>query len=351
MKKYEKEMDLSENIYVGIDVHKKHYLVSIRTFDLELFTGSIPSDPEKLIDLIDKYNNGKVKAVYEAGYSGYYLYDKLKEAGIDCIVTPPNMVPFQPNNRVKTDRLDAKKLAIYLSKNLLKKVWVPDKELRYHREILRRRKQIVGDRRRVQTRIRSFIDLYNIKFISNSYKWSAKFREDLGKIKLEDDFLQYNFDLLLKEYDMLDQLLKECTQTIKELSETERYKNNIKILRSITGVGLLTSMEILLELGDVSRFKNSKQIASYVGLTPSQYSSGEHIRMGHIAKSGKSNLRSLLVEASWMLIRKDNIMQEKYEKLKYRVGVKRAIVAIARKLLIIARIMLLNKVNYNYRYN
>ena len=348
MRNYKKTEDLSNTIYVGIDVHKKHYLVTVRNDDIELFSSAIPANPGKLIEFLQKYRANKMKAVYEAGFSGYYLYDKLNEEGIECIVTPPSSVPSEASNRVKTDRLDSKKLAKYLSKDLLKSVWVPDKEQRYQRELLRRRKQIIGDKKRSQGRIKSFMDLYNIKLTTNTSKWTVRYRNELGKLKLEDDYLQTSFEFLLAEYDMLSQLLKECDQKIKELSETERYQEDVKLLRSIKGVGLLTSMEILLELGDVSRFSNSKQLAAYVGLTPSQYSSGEHIRMGHIAKAGKSNLRSLLVEASWTLVRRDKAMSEKYEKLQYRVGGKRAIVAIARRLLIIARIMLLNRETYRY---
>jgi transposase len=118
----------------------------------------------------------------------------------------------------------------------------------------------------------------------------------------------------------------------------------MKILCSIPGVGLLVAMELLLELQNVSRFRKADQLAAYVGLTPSQYSSTDKVRMGRITCIGKKMLRSMLIQASWQLIRKDGVMREKYDKLKIRSGGKRAIVAIARTLLIRMRRLLLDNV-------
>jgi transposase len=117
-------------------------------------------------------------------------------------------------------------------------------------------------------------------------------------------------------------------------------------LQSIPGVGLISAMELLLELQDGSRFRRAEQLAAYVGLTPSQYSSADKVRMGRITRIGKNTLRSLLVEASWTLIRKDQAMREKYTRIKIRSGGKRAIVAIARTLLLRMIRMLLDKQTY-----
>jgi transposase len=131
-----------------------------------------------------------------------------------------------------------------------------------------------------------------------------------------------------------------------ELSETELYRERVQILLTIPGVGMLGAMELLLELQDVSRFRRADQLAAYVGLTPSQYSSADKVRMGRITCMGKNTLRAMLVQASWALIRKDGVMREKYERLKAKSGAKRAIVAIARTLLIRMRRLLLDKNPY-----
>ena len=124
---------------------------------------------------------------------------------------------------------------------------------------------------------------------------------------------------------------------IHELSEKDLHRKRVEILRSVPGIGTVTAMELLLELQDVARFRQADQLAAYVGLTPSQYSSAEKIRMGRITKAGKHSLRALLVQAAWQLIRKDQAMKEKYERIKIRSGGKRAIVAIARTLLLRVR--------------
>ena len=140
--------------------------------------------------------------------------------------------------------------------------------------------------------------------------------------------------------------IKKQTRLLRELSNTALYRDRVKILRSVPGIGLIAAMELLLELQDMSRFRRAEQIAAYVGLTPSQFSSADKIRMGRITKVGKNGLRAIVVEASWTLITKDKAMRQKYERIKIRAGGKRAIVAIARTLLIRLRRMLLDSRPY-----
>jgi len=158
--------------------------------------------------------------------------------------------------------------------------------------------------------------------------------------------MQKSFDQLLDQYQFLENLIGQQTKLIRGLAKEPRYKDKVAILCTIPGIGILVAMEMLLELQDVSRFQKADQVAAYVGLTPSQYSSAEKIRMGRITRIGKNTLRALLVQASWQLIRKDGVMQEKYEKLKVRTGGKKAIVAIARTLIIRMRRLLLDNTPY-----
>ena len=158
--------------------------------------------------------------------------------------------------------------------------------------------------------------------------------------------MQESFNRLLEQYEFLSIQIDKQTILLRELSETAKYRERVKILLSIPGVGLISARELLLELQDASRFRRAEQLAAYVGLTPSQYSSADKVRMGRITGIGKNTLRSLLVEASWTLIRKDQVMREKYDRIKIRSGRKRAVVAIARTLLLRMRRMLLNKQAY-----
>ena len=145
----------NETVFLGIDLHRRTWYVSARTSDQELFTTGIPGRWEALERLLLKVNSQNIKVVYEAGYFGFWLHDKLTSWGVDCIVTPPSLIPQEYGNRVKTDRKDSRKLAHLLAKDLLKHVYVPTQEELYHRQVLRRRTQLNQDRVRTQNRIKA----------------------------------------------------------------------------------------------------------------------------------------------------------------------------------------------------
>ena len=142
-----------EYLFVGIDLYKHRWHVTIRTVDLELFSVGIPGTWEALQRVLARYHDHQLQAVYEAGYFGFRLHDCLVDHGIPCLVTPPSLIPQEYGNRVKTDRRDSGKLAHLLAKGMLKRVWVPSEEERYHRQVVRRRRQLVKDRMRTQNRI------------------------------------------------------------------------------------------------------------------------------------------------------------------------------------------------------
>ena len=154
------------------------------------------------------------------------------------------------------------------------------------------------------------------------------------------------FDILVRLYEDLTSKVKELNQRIKELAATETYKERLGLLKTVPGIGTLTAMEILTELQEMSRFGSAQELASYLGLTPSEYSSGDRVRQGRITRCGNKRVRSCLVESSWFLISKDPKMREKYLRIKYRRGAKRAIIAIARNLSGRIRHMLLNHEPY-----
>lgn len=345
-RKYTITLPDGETIYVGIDLHNKNWHVTVRTFDLELFNGGIPGTWDALRSLLSRYTAHPLKVVYEAGYFGFWLHDLIVEYGAECIVTPPSLIPQQAGNRVKTDRLDSRQLALYLAKGLLKRVWVPSPQERAERQVARTRRQLVRDRVRVQARIKALLRCYGLPLPEHSGKWSNRFVENLSRLKFAHRWVADSFESLLEQYGFFSEQILRQTRSLKKLAETERYKERVQVLRSIPGVGLVVAMELLLELQDVERFRRAEELAAYVGLTPSQDSSGERVRMGHITRAGKKSLRGTLIEASWYLIGKDRRMRSKYERIKARAGAKRAIVAIARHLLLCTRRMLLDHKMY-----
>jgi transposase len=349
MARYTLEVWAGKRLFVGIDLHRSTWHVTVLTEDkVKLFSNSIPGRWVALKRVLDHYKEaGDITAVYEAGFAGYWLCDHLVAYGVEAVVTPPNRIPKPSSDRVKTNRIDSGRLAEFLRARILKRVYVPTPEERAHREVARRRRRFLQDRGRTQNRIKALLLCWGIQVRDETRGyWTDRYVQNLRALKFQDPFMQKSFEHLLEEYEVIDRLVKQQTSLLRDLSRHEKYAEQVEILCTIPGVGWLTAIEIILELQDVSRFHRATGIAAYVGLTPSQYSSGEHVRLGRITKQGKWNVRALLVEASWRLIRQDYELGQKYERIKARAGGKRAIVAIARTLIIRMRRILLDRTSY-----
>ncbi|WP_447982971.1 IS110 family transposase [Nitrospira sp. Nam74] len=332
-----KQQDVGQVLFVGIDLHRKNWHVTVRTTEVELFHGTIPGRWDALQALLSRYRRAVLHVVYEAGYFGYWLHDRLVAVGATCIVTPPSLIPQEAGNRVKTDRKDSRKLALLLAKGLLKQVWVPDEEGRMHRQVIRRRRQLIGDRVRTQNRIKAELRFYGIELPEPTGPWTRIYLQNLQRLRFSTAWLQDSFQRLLEEYEFLTGQIVKQTKLLRSLAETDRYRSQVQWLRTIPGIGLIAAMELLLELGDLHRFRHGDQLAAYVGLTPSQHSSADKVRMGRITRSGKNALRGTLIEAAWRFLTKDPGMRSIYDRLKLRTGAKRAVVAVARRLLLHAR--------------
>jgi len=337
----------TQPLFVGIDVHKKtYYVTGIDGSGVELFSTGIPAEKGALLKFLGRYGIERVEAVYEAGYFGYDLHDTLIENGAECLVTPPSLVPTEYGNRVKTDRRDSRKLAMYLQKGLLKRVHVPTAAERGHRQVVRTRHQVMKDRQRKQCQIKSYLVLHGIPIGDTVSNWSARYVAMLHSIRFGDRWLQGSFQVLLDAYEFSNSQVIRQTKLLSELAKDDYYRDRVAILESIHGIGVITAMELLVEVQEVERFRTGDKLAAYVGLTPSQYSSGEKVRMGRITRVGKPALRAALIEAAWTFGRKDARACEQFEAIARRAGKKRANVAIARRLLIIMRSMLINKTYY-----
>lgn len=342
MKNYKLLPPEGKTVYVGLDLHRRQWQVTVLCEQETLFNGAQPPEAEKLLSFLARYRPNRIEAVYEAGCFGFWLDELLNESGIHCIVTPPSLVPMEYGNHVKTDRRDSLKLANLLSKGMLKKVWVPNPELLVHRQLLRRRRQFISDRVRIQQRIKSELCFWGIPISRPNGPWSLRFYNWLKEIVFEYPYLSQSFLPLLDEYNHLNQLVEQQTQLLKKLAASELYADKVRLLRTVPGIGLICAMYLILELGDIIRFARADRLTAYVGFTPSQYSSGDKIRMGRITKCGKSHLRAILIEVAWTAIKKDPELHEVYENLKFRCGAKKAIVAVARRLLLRCRRVLLD---------
>jgi transposase len=336
-----------QEVFVGIDVHKESWQVTVRMEGEEIFHGRIPSRYHALKKILGRFQEGKIQVAYEAGPCGFGLYDQLKEDGVEGIVVPPSLIPIESGNKVKTDKRDSRKLAKLLESNLLKRVYVLSEADRGERELLRTRRQILEHRSDVARQIKSKLLFYGIRPpFSAQAGWSKGFIRWLKGLVLEGEVVKVSFQVLVELYEYLTNQLAGLKRRVFELSQKDKYRGRVKLLRSVPGIGTLIAMEILVELQDMERFQRADELASYIGLTPSEFSSGQYVRQGRITRCGNRRVRTCLVESSWHLIKKDPWMRRKYDRLKQWKGGKRAIIAIARNLIIRIRRILLNQEPY-----
>jgi transposase len=342
-----KKSVIGKDVYVGIDVHKESWQVTVRTEGEEIFNGRIPSQYQSLKKLFERYQGCRMNVAYEAGPFGFWLSDKLAADDIEVLVVPPSLIPVESGSRVKTDKRDSRKLAKLLESNMLKRVYVLTPEEREHRDLLRTRRQIVDHRNDVARQIKSKLLFYGIiSPFSSTTRWSLKYIEWLKTLRFDTDYLKESFVLLIDLYEYLTRQIARINRKVVQLCHDNKYRDRIKLLCTAPGIGKLTAIEILVELQDISRFKSAEELASYIGLTPSEYSTGERTRQGRITRCGNKRVRTYLVESAWLLITKDPVIRLKYLKLKSLRGGKRATIAIARKLLIRIRRMLIDNVPY-----
>jgi transposase len=334
-----------KTISVGIDVHKRSWHVTALSDGVVLFSGSIPPSYDALMSIFRRFDDCEIRVAYEAGPCG--LYDLLDNDNIRCTVVPPNLIPTESGNKVKTDKIDSKKLAFLLEAGMLKAVFVLSEEERMHRELLRTRRQLVEHRTGVIKQIKAKFLYHSIDpAYTNKREWTAKQIKAILGFDFPYPFLKKAVEALLETYSQITLTIRSLTKEIRILSNTEKYKDDVALLMTVPGIARLTAMEILTELGDLERFGSNDQLASFLGLTPSEYTTGEYTRKGHITRCGNKRIRTCLVESSWKLISHDGVMREKYDRIKYRRGAKRAIVAIARNLSGRIRGMMLRKEQY-----
>lgn len=265
------------------------------------------------------------------------------------MVTPPSLVP-RVGGRVKTDRRDSRKLASMLANGFLRRVHVLTPEERAHRQLLRTRNQIERHRKQTQAQIKSML-LFHGKRAAETVleRWSQAHVEWIANLSWDNPALKTSMEALVALYRHLDGQYKALTAEIAALAEAEKYRERAALLTQIPGMGIYTAMSILMELQNVERFRKAQQFASYLGLTPSQRSSGERIRFGGITRCGNPRLRTRFVESSWTLIRYDMAVRATYERIKHQTGSgKKAIVAVARRLALRVRRVLLDRKIYHY---
>ncbi len=324
-------LDLTQPIFVGLDVHKNKWSVCIIHQDEVIENHTIPGEFKALRPLLSKYKSFQIFSAYEAGFLGYYLHRYLQKENINNIIVSPNKIPTEVGNYVKTDKRDAKKIAFSLSKGLIKSIFIPSEELIDLRQILRAREKVVRAKVQAINRIKMLLLKHEIKFSKSGIT-----KQRIKELKELD--LPENTKFALEQYiEQLELYNKQATQLASRshsMVMKSKHVNAYKIINTIPGLGPIVSSMLCFEIGDFKRFSSGKKLASYIGITPREFSSGEHVYKGRITGQGNPVLRSYLIESSWFLIGKDPVMKEYYNRIKSNSGSgKKAIVAVARKLI------------------
>ncbi|HLA41150.1 MAG TPA: transposase, partial [Candidatus Glassbacteria bacterium] len=173
MSNYRRFIPEGKTVFIGIDLHQRSWHVTALVEDQVVFSSNIPPEAEAFFKLLKHFGRNPIEVAYEAGCFGFWLYELLRANGIECIVVPPSLVPVESGNQVKTDRLDNRKLALMLSRGLLKEVWVPSPQQLAHRQVIRRSRQLIGDRVRVQHRIESELRCFGFPLPGSRGPWSV----------------------------------------------------------------------------------------------------------------------------------------------------------------------------------
>lgn len=352
--KITKDSFKDQSFYVGIDYHKKSWKVTILGEQYEHKTMSQDPEPEILaVYLKRNFPGGNYNAVYEAGFSGFNSCRKLNQLGINCIVIHPADVPTSQKEKLqKTDKADSRKLARSLRSNELLAIHIPDEQLEADRALIRQRFRISKDVSRTKNRIKSLLFQFGISIpsrftVSQTRHWSKVYIDWLKNLSIDHNSLKQVLDNYIEIGERQRGDLLQVNKHVRALSQSEAYIHNYKLLISVPGIGLITALTLLTEIGNIWRFERLDDLCNYIGLVPSMHGSGDKMIVGKMIKRGRKELKIMLIEASWVAIRKDPALMLKFNELSKRMPKNKAIIRIARKMLSRIRFVLQNQQAYS----
>jgi transposase len=341
-----------QNIFVGIDVHKKDWTVCIFSEHLEHKKFVQPPKAETLKGYLHKnFPGAKYYSAYEAGFCGFHVHYSLRSHGIDNIVVNAADVPTTHKEKTnKNDKRDSRKLGRSLRAGELTGIYIPTRKTQEDRSLMRLRYTVRKDLSRIKLRVKSMLNFYGIdhpqQFSSPNKHWSRRYMQWLKAIEMEEDSGRAVLQAFISEVEEMRNLLLDVTRKVRTLSQTPSYEKDYEFLFAIPGIGLITGMTFLTEIEDINRFSSTDHFASYVGLVPSCSSSGEKENNGDITSRAKKILRDLIVESAWVAARKDPALHMAFCKLCKRMEPNNALIRIARKLLNRMYYVLKNKKEY-----
>ena len=290
-------MEKDSTAVIGLDVHKESVDIAIAdSKETRLFgrVGGEAAAVDRAVRRIRSVHRDPL-FVYEAGPCGFWLYRRLKSQGVRCMVVSPSMTPRRSGDRVKTDRRDALMLARLARAGELAPIYVPDAHDEAVRDLVRAREDAVCMQRQ---RLQALLLRNEIRYVGRS-AWTQAHRRWIAHLKLPEPAQQIAFEEYVQAVEEAGRRLERLEASIQAQLEHWRWRPVIQALQALRGVSSIHAVRIVAELGDLTRFESPRRLMGYLGLTPSEDSSGKHRRQGGITKAGNSSARRAFIEAAW----------------------------------------------------
>ena len=294
-------MDEGIKFFIGLDAHKDSTSVAACEAGREpaRFAGTVGPDVRPLLKVLAKAGDpAQVSVVYEAGPTGYGLYRELRRRGYRCEIVAPSLIPRRPSDRVKNDRRDCTRLAELSRAGELKPIWVPDEAHEAMRNLWRAREDGLGMRLRARQQLKAFL-LRHARRYPGKTSWTTRHERWIA----EQCFDHEADRIALAEYQLAaqsaDQRVQRLTIALTEAARGWHFEGVVAALRALRGIDTVSAIGLVCEIGDIGRFASARHLMGYLGLVPSEHSSGNSIHRGSITKTGNAHARRLLTEAAW----------------------------------------------------
>lgn len=294
-------MDNDIKFFVGLDVHKDSTAVAVCEPGREAsrFVGSVGPDLRQVLKVLHRYGSARqVSVVYEAGPTGYGLQRALSELGYRCEIVAPSLIARRAGERIKTDRRDCARLAELSRAGELKAIWVPDAAHEAIRNLWRAREDAVQARMKARQQLKGFLLRENRRYVGKTC-WTKMHQRWIADQRFEQPADQ----IALAEYHLAVQASEERVQRLTTaLAQSVlgwQFEPTVTALRALRGIDTVSAIGLVCEIGDINRFGTAHQLMGYLGLVPSEHSSGNTVRRGSITKTGNAHARRLLTEAAW----------------------------------------------------
>ena len=327
------------DVFAGLDVSKKSIAATFSSRQGFIRSLQMPHKIEHLLNHVRKhFADQKIAFVYEAGPTGYGMYDGLAAEGYRCLIAAPSMIPRAPGKRVKTNRLDSRALSESLRGGQLKSIHVPSPVYRELRHLTQLRDTMVRQAAAHKQRIKALLLFEGIEFppAVAGRQWTLRVKAQLRKLECSHT-LRFKLDQLLDSLEFSEKQVLSSTKEIRRFcKEDKELSQSIQYLMSIPGIGWIVASQLLARIGNWRQIESVRQLGSFLGLVPSEDSTGDTVDRGSITRVGDGRLRSKLIQAAWSAIRQDAELREFYRSVCRRNGPAKgpriAIVAVARKL-------------------